>query len=278
VPEANVWKLYGKKMKSIPEAYKNGSHAEVQVHDNGLIWTESLDNPLHWMNAVANGKAVTPRTGYQVEINALWYNALSYMLELAKKHKDTKFVQDWEPVREKIQQNFLPVFWSDVRMHLADYVGPEGQNIFYRPNQLLACALPYSPLSDETKGRILAVIEHELLTPKGLRTLSPRNPLYIGRYEGNQAERYQAQHQGTVYPWLTQFYIEANFRLYGAKFLPKAKEIVANFEEDMNIHGLCTISELYHGDPPHSPHGCIAQASSVAGILRSMHLIDLYDL
>ena len=278
VPDANVWKLYGKKMKSIPEAYRNGSHPEVQLHDNALVWSEAWGKPLHWMDAVVNGKPVTPRIGYQVEVNALWYNALSYIIELARQHKDSKFVQQWEPVREKIKENFLPIFWSDVRNHLADYVGPEGQNIFYRPNQLLACALPYSPLSDETKRRILSVIEHELLTPKGLRTLSPRNPLYIGRYEGNQLERYQAQHQGTVYPWLLSFYIEANLRLYGAQFAIKAKELVAGFEEEMSIHGLCSISELYHGDPPHSPHDCIAQASSVAAILRSIHLIELYKL
>jgi predicted glycogen debranching enzyme len=274
VPDANVWKLYGKKMKSIPEAYGNGSHPEVHLHDNGLIWSDDRHKPLHWMDAVVNGKPVTPRAGYQVEVNALWYNALSYIIALAKQHKDLKFVQQWESVCEKIKANFLPVFWSDARNHLADYVNTEGQNIFYRPNQLLACALPYSPLPDETKRSVLTVMEHELLTPKGLRTLSPRNPLYIGRYEGNQAERYQAQHQGTVYPWFLSFYIEANLRLYGAQFIPQAKELVAGFEEEVSIHGLCTISELYHGDPPHSPHGCIAQASSVAAILRSIYLIE----
>ncbi|MCL2098157.1 MAG: glycogen debranching enzyme N-terminal domain-containing protein [Bacteroidales bacterium] len=278
VPNANVWKLYGKKMKAILEAYSNGSRTEVCMHDNGLLWSEEQGKPLNWMDAVVNGKSVSPRIGYQVEVNALWYNALSYVLELAEQHRDTKFVKQWEPVREKTAQNFLPIFWSEERNHLADYVGPEGQNIFYRPNQILACALPYSPLSDETKQKALAAIEHELLTPKGLRTLSPRNPLYIGRYEGNQTERYQAQHQGTVYPWLLSFYIEANFRLYGRQFAAKAKELIAGFEEDMMIHGLCTISELYHGDPPHSPHGCIAQASSVAAILRSMHLIEQYGL
>jgi predicted glycogen debranching enzyme len=278
VPEANVWRLYGKKMKTVLEAYASGNHSDIQLHDNGLIWTDDWGKPLNWMNAVVNGKPVTPRTGYQVEVNALWYNAVAYLIELAKKHKDLKFAQQWETVREKIQQNFLSVFWSDVRNHLADYVGAEGQNHFTRPNQLFACALPYSPLTDEVKRKILTVIERELLTPKGLRTLSPRNPKYIGRYEGNQMERDQAQHQGTVYPWLLSFYIEANLRLYGAQFLPQAKELVGGFEEDVLIHGLCTISELYHGDPPHSPHGCIAQASSVAAILRSMYLIELYDL
>jgi len=278
VSNADVWKLYGKKMKMVLEAYLTGAHFDIRVHDNGLVWSEEQGKPMSWMDAIVEGKPVTPRPGYQVETNALWYNAVCYAIELAKEHKDTKFVKQWTPIKEKIEQNFLPVFRSDTRNHLADYVGPEGQNSFTRPNQIIACALPYSPLDDEMKRTVVDAVQRDLLTSRGLRTLSPRNPLYIGRYEGNQTERYKAQHQGTVYPWLLPFYIEANLRLFGAKFVPKAKELVEGFEEDMTIHGLCTVAELYHGDPPHTPHGCIAQAWSVAGILRSMQLIEEYDL
>ena len=277
IPEANVWTSYGKKMKSVLQAYAQGAIPDVQLHDNGLIWAEETGKPVTWMNAVVQGKPVTPRSGYQVEVNALWYNAVCYALELAKTHKETKFVKEWTAVREKIAQNFLPVFWSDERKHLADYVGAEGQNIFTRPNQLFACALPYSPLPDEIKQKVLSEIKRQLLTPKGLRTLSPKNPLYKGRYEGNQIARFEAQHQGTVYPWLLPFYIEANLRLYGKSFISTAKELAMGFEEDMSLHGLCAIPELYHGDPPHSPHGSISQAWSVAGILRSIQLIEQYE-
>ncbi|MDR3235965.1 MAG: glycogen debranching enzyme N-terminal domain-containing protein [Prevotellaceae bacterium] len=276
VPDADVWALYGKEMKSVLAAYAKGVNADVKMHDNGLLWAEENGKPLTWMNAIVNGKPVVSRSGYQVEVNALWYNAVCYALNMATAHKETKFVKEWTLVREKIAQNFLSVFWSDERNHLADYVGVEGQNIATRPNQLFACALPYSPLPDEVQQKVLAEIERQLLTPRGLRTLSPKNPLYKGRYEGNQTARYEAQHQGTVYPWLLPFYIEANLRLHGKSFVSVAKELVAGFEEDMNIHGLCSIAELYHGDPPHSPHGCISQAWSVAGILRSMHLIERF--
>jgi glycogen debranching enzyme len=176
-----------------------------------------------------------------------------------------------------IEKNYLPTFWSAVRRHLADYVGEEGQNIFTRPNQVFACSLPYSPISDETKRDVLRAIENELLTPKGLRTLAPKNPLYKSRYEGNQPTRDNAYHQGTVWPWLLGAYIEANFRLYGKQFLPTAKELVAGFEEDMTVYGLCSIAEIYDGDPPHTPNGCISQAWSVAEILRSMKLIEKYE-
>ncbi len=277
VPTADVWKLYGKKMKSILEAYIQGTHSDIRMHDNGLIWADEHEQPMSWMDAVVDGKPVTPRPGYQVETNALWYNAVAYVLELAKKNKDTKFVKEWTPVREKIEMNFMPVFMSYTRHHLADFVGPDGQNSFTRPNQIIACALPYSPLSEDDQRMVISAVERELLTPKGLRTLSPRNPLYIGRYEGDQAQRYKAQHQGSVYPWFLSFYIEANLRLFGKAFISTAKELVAGFEEDMTMHGLCSIAELYHGDPPYSPHGCIAQAWSVAAILRSMQLIEDYE-
>jgi predicted glycogen debranching enzyme len=276
VPDADVRNLYGKKMKSVLKAYADESIPNIKLHDNGLIWAEEEGKPITWMNAVVNGKPVIPRSGYQVEVNALWYNAICYAIALAKINKETKFVKEWTLVREKIEQNFLQVFWLKERRHLADFVGPNGQNNFMRPNQLFACALPYSPLSDVVKQEILSEIERQLLTPKGLRTLSPKNPLYKGRYEGNQIARFEAQHQGTVYPWLLPFYIEANLRLHGKSFISKAEELVAGFEEDMNMHGLCSIPELYHGDPPHSPHGGISQAWSVAGIMRSMQLIEQY--
>jgi predicted glycogen debranching enzyme len=277
VPDTDVWALYGKKMKAVLKAYADGTNADVKLHDNGLIWAEENGKPITWMNAVVNGKPVVSRSGYQVEVNALWYNAVCYALALAKAHKEIKFVKEWTIVREKIEQNFLPVFWSESYKYLADYVGPAGQDVAMRPNQLFACALPYSPLPDEVKRKVLLEIARQLLTPKGIRTLSPTNPQYKGRYEGDHIARFEAQHQGTVYPWLLPFYIEANLNLHGKSFLSTAKDLVAGFEEDMNMHGLCAIPELYHGDPPHSPHGCISQAWSVAGILRSMQLIARYE-
>ena len=123
------------------------------------------------------------------------------------------------------------------------------------------------------KESVLNVITRELLTPKGLRTLSPKNPNYHGHYEGDQNRRDEAYHQGTVWPWLIGAYIEANLKLHGKQFLPEAKELLDGYEEDMTLYGVCSIAEVYDGDPPHNPNGSISQAWSVGEVLRSMELI-----
>jgi len=271
-----VWKDYGKKMKTILSAFRNGESPNIRMHDNGLIWAEESGKALTWMDAIVHGEPVTPRAGYQVEINALWYNAICYTLELAQKNNDTKFVEEWKEIPALIEKNYLPIFWVESRKHLADYVGKDGQNIFTRPNQVLACSLPFSPISDDVKEKILFAVGNELLTPRGLRTLAPKNPLYKGRYEGDQPTRDSAYHQGTVWPWLIGSYIEANLRLYGKQFVPTAQELIAGFEEDMTTYGVGSIPEVYDGDPPHLPNGCISQAWSVAEILRAMKLIEKY--
>lgn len=229
------------------------------------------------MDAIVNGRPVTPRGGYQVEINALWYNAVCYTLKLAQEAGDTKFVNAWEQMPERIKDSFLKIFWNEEKEYLADYVSQEGQNIFVRPNQVIACSLEYSMLTDEMKRKILDVVKRELLTPRGLRTLSPKNPNYKGLYGGSQPERDEAYHQGTVWPWLTGPYIEANFRLYGTSFASKAKELLAGFEEDMTLYGVCSVSEVYDGNPPYAPNGCISQAWSVGEILRGLALIHKFE-
>jgi len=269
-----LWKEYGPTMKSILEAYHRGNEF-INLHENGLIWAEAPGKALTWMNATVNGQPVTPRPGYQVEVNALWYNALMFSLELASLCGDTEFVEKWQKIPEKTRDNFLRAFWVEERQHLADYVGPEGQNIFMRPNQLFACSLPYSPISDEIKAKVLKAIERELLTPKGLRTLSPKNPLYMGLYEGDQATRDKAYHQGTVRPWLIGHYIDACLKLRGPHFVAQATELLKGFEEDIAVHGICSIAEVYDGDPPHQPHGCPSAAASVAEVLRSLYHIQM---
>ena len=178
---------------------------------------------------------------------------------------------------ELIRTSFVETFWNEEKGYLADYVDEKGQNLDVRPNQVFACSLTYSPITDDMKERVLKVVTRELLTPKGLRTLSPKNPKYHGHYEGNQDERDNAYHQGTVWPWLIGAYIEENLKLYGKQFLPEAKELLEGFEEDMALYGLCSIAEVYDGDPPHHPNGSISQAWSVGEVLRSMKLIRKYE-
>ncbi|MDR2586579.1 MAG: amylo-alpha-1,6-glucosidase [Prevotellaceae bacterium] len=272
----SLWREFGTAMKAILSGYELGANPSILLHENGLIWAEEAGRALTWMNAEVNGVPVTPRSGYQVDVNALWYNAVMFALDLARQSGDSEFVQHWEQVPERTKESFMRAFWVETRKHLADYVGPEGQNIFMRPNQLFACSLPYSPISDEVKAMVLKAIESELLTPKGLRTLAPKNPLYIGFYEGNQEARDKAYHQGTIRPWLIGHYIEACFKLHGVMFADQATELLKGFEEDIAIHGVGSIAEVYDGDPPHQPHGCPSSAAGVAEVLRSLRMIELF--
>ena len=272
-----VWKNYGSKMKSILTAFREGVNPGLRMDANGLIWARQPGKALTWMDAVVRGVPVTPRAGYAVEINALWYNAVCYMLKLAEEAKDNTFIKEWKDMPELIRTSFVETFWNEEKGYLADYVDEKGQNLDVRPNQVFACSLTYSPITDDMKEGILKVVTRELLTPKGLRTLSPKNSRYHGHYEGNQDERDNAYHQGTVWPWLIGAYIEANLKLYGKQFLPEAKELLEGFEEDMTLYGLCSIAEVYDGDPPHHPNGSISQAWSVGEVLRSMKLIRKYE-
>lgn len=273
--KADLWNTYGSIMKSILEHYRKGTD-RVSLHPNGLIWAEKEGTALTWMDSELNGLPVTPRNGYIVEVCALWYNAVCFALDLAKKAGDHAFIEKFKFIPELVKENFLPLFWCESRSHLADYVDRTGQNIFTRPNQIIACSLPYTPLNDETINIILEVCSRELLTTRGLRTLSPKNPLFEGHYEGDPVKRSTACHQGSVYPWLLGHYADAQFRLHGKGFAGCAKELIGAFEEDMTEHGIGSVAELYDGNPPHRPHGCISSARSVAEILRVMKLIDKY--
>lgn len=269
----HVWKDYGKKMKSILEGYRKGLDFNIKMHDNGLVWQGEKGKALTWMDAVVNGKPVTPRDGYAVEINALWYNAVCFVLELAKEFGDKKFVKDWEKIPELAKKSFIEIFWIEDLMYLYDIVNEEIQDKSVRPNQIFATSLPFSPLSDEQKERVLAKVEKELLTAKGIRTLSPKNPLYVGRYEGSQVDRDSAYHQGTVWPWLLGHFMEGHFKIHGKNAMPLAQKIIDNFMDDMKEYGLCSIAEIYDGDPPYKPKGSISQAWSVAEVLRIIQMM-----
>lgn len=275
--KALVWKDYGKKMKQVLEAFRSGVNFHIQMHENGLIWASQEGKALTWMDAVVEGVPVTPRAGYAVEINALWYNAVRFMLELARENGDEKFVKEWNSLPERIEESFNTVFWNEELGYLADYVDENGQNMNLRPNQIIAASMPYSPIDDEKKSSIINAIKDELLTSKGLRTLSPNHPDYKGFYAGDQATRDKAYHQGTVWVWQLSHYVEACFKLHGKTFVSRAKEIALAFEEDMTDYGLCSIAEVYDGNPPHHPGGSISQAWSVSEILRIIQMIKQHE-
>ena len=269
-----VWKSYGKTMANILNHYKKGTHHKIALHDNGLIWSGVQGTPVTWMDAVVNGKPVTGRTGFAVEINALWYNALKFALELAEEAGDTAFVNKWNPVAEKTAAAFIAMFWDDEQGYLADYTTYEYKNFDVRPNMVIAASLPYSPLTLEMKHNIYEKAYSELFTPRGLRSLSPKNPAYKGIYAGNQAERDLAYHQGTAWPWLLGPLSELAITVYGKNGKERVKEWYHGFEPVMTEAGIGTVSEIYDGDPPHEARGAISQAWSIAELLRMKWMME----
>ncbi|MCX7955240.1 MAG: amylo-alpha-1,6-glucosidase [Bacteroidales bacterium] len=272
-----IWKEYGKVIKNILNSFRTGTDFNIKMHENGLLWQGMPGMALTWMDVIVNGIPVTPRYGFAVEINSLWYNAIMFALTCAKLSKDRKFIIDWIEIPTKIEENFIKTFYDENKGYLADVVTENNKDFSVRPNQIFAISLPYSPIKDvEIKKNIIEKVKKELLTPKGLRTLSPNHPDYKGRYCGNQVERDLAYHQGTVWPWLLGHFVEALFRIYKEEALPQAEELFYNFEEDMIVHGIGTISEIYDGDPPHKPDGAVSQAWSVSELLRIKLMIDYY--
>lgn len=264
--EEEIWKRYGIVMKELLAAYRRGVGG-VAVHDNGLVWASAPGKALTWMNALAGGVPVVSRDGYPVEINALWYNAVCYALELASRFGEEEFVGEWKAWPERIRNAFREMFWSGDDGYLADFVGPEGPNRWIRPNMVVACGLDYKMLDEEQQASVLRIVGQHLLTPKGLRSLSPRNPRYKNRCEGDEAVRAEASMNGSVWVWLLWFYVKASFDLGGREFLPRAEELLARFGEEIQSYGIGSINELFDGDPPHAPRGAVSQAWSVGAVL-----------
>jgi predicted glycogen debranching enzyme len=269
------WKRYGEAAKSVLRAYKNGTAFNIHVRENGLVYAEAPGKSLTWMDAVVNGVPVTQRGGYAVEINALWYNAVCFSLEMAGAAKDTKFVKEFGKFPDLIKNSFLELFWNDNLGCLADYINDEeGKNNFVRPNMIIAVSLPYSMLNKDQMKTILDVADKELVTNRGLRTLSPRNKLYKGIYAGTQEERDEAYHQGTVWPWLYGPFCEGWLKVYGNQGVQKVRNLIYGLEEVMSEHGVSTLSEIHDGNPPHAPKGAISQAWSVGEVLRIMEILE----
>ena len=277
--EKQIWKKYGETLKGIIESYAPGRRKEIVMHPNGLLWAQMDGVALSWMNAYVYGRPVTERAGYQVETNAFWYNALCFAIDMENKYgpkKDNAFVERWTPVRDLVKQNFQPTFWREDWGYLVDYVngGPHDQAV--RPNQLFAICLEYCPVDDEIVSEVVMTINDELVTKRGLRSLSPRNEAYRGVYEGSQIDRDLAYHQGCAFPDLLAPYIDVCFKMMGETFYGRAKYLTEGFLQDISKHGVGAFSELYDGDPPHEPHGAIASAMSTAALLRIEYIMNQY--
>ena len=271
-----VWAKYGDVVKRVVESYSPGNRKEISLQPDGLLWAQKDRTALTWMNAYVDGNPVTERAGYQVETNALWYDMLCFSIEMDEKYGDGKFAAVWTPVRDLVKANYQPTFWMEDKGYLADYVDNNGQNTDVRPNQLFALAIFHQLVDDSVMNSVMNIVDRELATSRGIRTLSPRDMKYRGVYEGNQTERDNAYQQGCAWPALLLFYANAKFKMHGAAYCRRAEMLIEGFYDDLNKHGVGAFSELYDGDPPHEPHGAISSALSTAALLYVESMINKY--
>jgi predicted glycogen debranching enzyme len=251
--------------------HERGTRHGIKLASDGLLQAGEPGVQLTWMDAKIGDWVVTPRIGKPVEIQALWYNALRLMEHLATGFGDHDRAAHFNILAERTRERFTQVFWNEATGCLNDVVSDAGNDSSIRPNQIFAVSLPYSLLPPDKALRVVDVVEWELLTPFGLRTLSRHDPNYHGHYGGDPRSRDSAYHQGTVWPWLLGPFLTAYVRVHGSS--AEARDRARRFLEPLRGHlcqaGLGQISEIFDGDPPHHPAGCIAQAWSVAEVLRT---------
>ena len=237
---------YGTLLKDIMAYLSEGKHPNLKVCDNGLVYAQGRDKAITWMNATSNGRPVTPRTGYIVEFNTLWYNALMFVGELLGEGGDTEFAGTLTQLAEKASKAFVDTFLNEYG-YLLDYVDGDMMDWSVRPNMIFAAAFDYSPLNAKQKKGVVDIVTKELLTPKGLRSLSPKSGGYNPNYVGPQVQRDYAYHQGTAWPWLEGFYLEAYLRIYKRSAISFVERQMISFEDELSLHCVGSIPELFDG-------------------------------
>ena len=269
--------MYGDLIKEIIIYIMNNKHPNLFLDDNGLVRTNGRDFAVTWMNSTVNGQPVIPRTGYIVEFNALWYNALMFVVSLFEcDEQEYEFCETLIDLADKCKYSFVSTFLNDYG-YLFDYVDGNMMDWSVRPNMIFPVAFDFSPLNQEQKKKVLDVCTRELLTPKGLRTLSPKSGGYNPMYVGPQIQRDYAYHQGTAWPWLGGFYMEACLKLFKRTRLSFIERQMVGYEDEMMNHCLGTIPELFDGNPPFKGRGAISFAMNVAEILRTLELLEKYN-
>ena len=266
---------YGQLLRDIMEWLIAGKHGNLYVHDNGLVYSNGRDKAITWMNSSQNGHPIVPRSGYIVEFNALWYNALMFSANVCRTMNDAAEAEPLEALASKSKKSFVDTFLNDYG-YLLDYV--DGTNVDWsvRPNMIFACAFDYSPLDAKQKKGVLDMCTKELLTPKGLRTLSPKSGGYNPMYVGPQVQRDYAYHMGTAWPWLAGFYLEACLKVFGYSRVSFVERQLVGYEEELFYHCIGTLPEVFDGNPPFHGRGAMSFAANVAEIMRVVKLLDKY--
>ncbi|MBN2137412.1 MAG: glycogen debranching enzyme family protein [Sedimentisphaerales bacterium] len=260
----------------IVDRYENGTRFNIHADSDGLVSAGDRNTQLTWMDAKYDGVAFTPRFGKAVEVNSLWHSALCRLARFYSNRND-EAARRYKDMADKAGEGFRRLFWNEDKQYLNDCIGPDGSvDSSLRPNQIFSVSLPWCPLTGEQQKAVVEAVRRELLTPYGLRTLSPADKRYKGSYTGSPQQRDAAYHQGTVWPYLMGAFVEAYLKVHD--FSKKSKKDAANFIAPLLGHltgdgCLGSVSEIFDGDAPHRPRGCVAQAWSVAELIRAWHLI-----
>ncbi len=264
---------YGELVKALLRQIIDKYHPNLFLQPNGLVTTDGTKRPMSWMDSThADGSPMIPRTGYLVEFNALWYNALMFAQEMfAEVEQEKEYVASLKEISDKAKPAFVDMFLNDYG-YLYDYVDGAYADPSVRPNMVIAAGLDYSPLDRRQRKSVLDVVTRELLTPKGLRTLSPKSWGYKPWYLGNPEERWVAYYAGSARPWLMGFYTDAYIKVFGLNRASFIERMMIGFEDEMSQGGIGTLSELYDGNPPFIGRGAVSYAPNVGGVLRVLRL------
>jgi predicted glycogen debranching enzyme len=259
-------------LAGIVDWHIRGTRYGIHMDVDGLITSTEPGVQLTWMDAKIGDFVVTPRNGKPVEIQALWYNALRTMEDIAEKHRLTADAEKYSEMADRVRKSFNELFWNEDAGCLYDTINDNARDGTIRPNQILAVSLHHTMLGKDSARTVVDVVERELLTPFGLRSLSPSDERYRGRYEGDSRMRDTAYHQGTVWTWLLGPFMDAYFKVNGTSkaVRDRVRKLLQVLSTHFNDAGLGHISEIFDGDRPHRPRGCFAQAWSVGEVLRAV--------
>ncbi len=267
---AECQKKYGKAVEQLVEDIRGGRIRNLVLEPNGLVSSDGRNSPVTWLSASIDGKPIIPRTGYILEFNALWYNALRFLISLLENDPERQaYVEELAALADKTKESFLATFLNDYG-YLYDYVNGSYTDLEVRPNMAIAIGMEYSPLDRRQRKRVLDLVTRELLTPKGLRSLSPKSFAYNPTYAGGPIEREYAVHQGPARPWLFGFYADAYFKVFGVSGVSFIQRMLIGYEDEMTQGCIGSLSELYDGNPPYTGRGAVSTSKNVGEILRTL--------
>lgn len=263
---------YGESVRRLVDDIRHGRVNNLHLDPSGLVASSGVNTPVTWMSASINGKPIIPRSGFILEFNALWYNALRFAASLYE-GVDAHYAAELDALADKTKDSFLETFLNGYG-YLYDYVNGSYVDLEVRPNMAIACGMEYSPLDRKQTRKVLEFVTRELLTPKGLRSLSPKSYAYRPNYVGGPIEREYAVHQGPARPWLFGFYADAYFKVFGLGGLGFIERMLVGYEDEMSEGCIGSLSEMYDANPPYTGRGAVSTAKNVGEILRTLKNVN----